>query len=560
MTGSRNSDSDPYNRKSQTFPQLSNEQISELERFGERVQLAEGDILFERGQREVDFYVILTGDCEIFDHFGQSLTKHGPRQFTGEIDLFNDRDILVSGRMTTAGEVLRIARGRFRSALDANPQISEILVRAFILRRMGLIEHEEGGVIVFGAPETSDSLRVRRFLEQNGYPFTFKSSADKESKSCLLERFGVDQEQQPVVISSDNKILQNPSNETLAKELGLETDLKSDVTYDLAVIGAGPSGLAAAVYAASEGLKVIVLERNTPGGQAATSSKIENYLGFPTGISGGALAGRAQIQAQKFGARISITRQVNSLNCNQVIKKIHVSGDKVVAAKSIVIASGARYRRLGVDNEERFENAGIHYAATNMEAGLCRNQEVAVVGGGNSAGQAAIYLASVAAKVHLLLRGEGLGKKMSQYLVSRINAVQNIELHENTEITALAGDTHLENVIFYNSKDDRSHSCEIRNVFLMIGAIPNTDYIRDCVALDRKGFVLTGIDAGQKCRDDGVTPSLLQTSEPGIFAVGDVRSESVKRVASAVGEGSICVQFIHQYLATLAEVKEGAQT
>lgn len=557
MAGVKDTAADPYNRKSQTFPQLSEDHIKKLKNFGEVVTMSDGDMLFERGQRRVDFFVILSGVCEIFDQLGNSLTEHKERQFTGEIDLLNDRDILVSGRMKEGGEVLRIERDSFRNALDANPQLSEILVRAFILRRIGLIEHEEGGVIVFGESENRDSLRVRRFLERNGYPFTFRDATDKENETCLLDKFGADGYKTPVVISTKDKVLQNPSDSELARELGIETEIDTSEVFDVAVIGAGPAGLAAGVYAASEGLKVILLEKGTPGGQAATSSKIENYLGFPTGISGGALAGRAQIQAQKFGARIAVTRNVEKLVCDEKLKKIYLSEDQCIECKSVVLASGAHYRRLGVDNEDRFENAGIHYAATNMEANLCRNQEVVVVGGGNSAGQAAIYLSAHASKVHLLLRGEGLGRKMSQYLVKRIDAVDNIVLHENTEISELRGDEHLEGVTFYNSKKDEHKKCDVRNVFLMIGATPNTDYIKDCVDLDKKGFVLTGIKAVDRTDKEAFQPSLLQTSEPGVFAVGDVRSDSVKRVASAVGEGSICVQFIHRYLDSI-QVKEEA--
>ncbi len=544
--------SDPYEREAQTFPRLTEEQVARAKAFGCVQDLPEGTVLFERGQHTVDFFLVLQGKVEIYDTGpdGQPniFTVHGERQFTGELDLFSDRNILVGGRMGTDGRVARMSRPQFRRMLAAEPDIAETIMRAFILRRVGLIEHQQGGVTLAGPRRSGDTLRLQRFLRRNGYPVrmletdgTAHGGADAEEARALLASLGLGAGDGPVVVCGRDRALHNPTNRELAECLGIAERLDEGAVFDLAVVGAGPSGLAAAVYAASEGLNTVVLEAEAPGGQAGTSSKIENYLGFPTGISGQALAGRAQVQAQKFGARIAVPRRVERLDCDRRPYVLHLDDGTEVKARTVAIATGARYRKLDhVANFDRFEGSGVHYAATAIEAGLCQGEEVAVVGGGNSAGQAAIYLSRHAGHVHILVRGEGLAASMSDYLVGRIEASDHITLHTDTEITALAGERHLERVTWTDRRTGEPETREIANVFLMLGAVPNTEWLRDCLDLDEKGFVRCGAAA---------STSLLETSRPGVFAVGDVRAGSVKRVASAVGEGSIMVSSVHQALA-----------
>ncbi len=537
--------SDPYLRQEQTFPKLSSEQIGAMKKFGTIERLPKGQLLFERGQSKVDFFVILEGECEIFDQRNEMISVHQKRQFTGEIDLFNDRKILVSGRLGSEGEVLRLNRDEFRKMLNALPEVSETIMRAFILRRVGLIEHQQGGVIILGDKENAHTVRIQKFLRRNGYPFTLKDLGEETNLDCMVEHFGLDRSETPFVIDSFDNILRNPSEDELVKTLGLSSEIDTNKTYDVVIVGAGPSGLASAVYAASEGLEVLVIEKEAPGGQASTSSKIENYLGFPTGISGQALAGRAQIQAQKFGAVLTVSKNAMDLECNEGIKTLKLSSGEGIKAKTVVVATGAHYRKLGLENETQFENAGLHYAATAMEANLCAKETVVIVGGGNSAGQASVFLSAHAKKVYHLIRGNDLGKSMSQYLVSRIEASSNIEVCYDSEISKLVGENHLEKVVIENSQTKKSKEYSARHVFLMIGAVPNTEWAQGCLERDRKGFILTG----QSTERPSPNASLLSTSAPGVFAVGDVRSGSIKRVASAVGEGSICIQFIHNYIA-----------
>ncbi|HEX8374355.1 MAG TPA: FAD-dependent oxidoreductase, partial [Geminicoccaceae bacterium] len=420
------------------------------------------------------------------------------------------------------------------------------IMRAFILRRVGLIQHHQGGVTVAGARRSGDTLRVQRFLGRNGYPVRMLEAdgaraADADEAGTLLATYGLGVHDGPLVVCGRDRVLRNPTNRELADCLGIAERLDPGNVFDLAVVGAGPSGLAAAVYAASEGLDTVVLEAEAPGGQAGTSSKIENYLGFPTGISGQALAGRAQVQAQKFGARIAVPRRVERLACDLRPYTLHLDDGTAVQARTVAIATGAHYRKLDhLANFDRFEGNGVHYAATAIEAGLCLDEEVAVVGGGNSAGQAAIFLSRHARHVHILVRGEGLAASMSDYLVGRIEASDRITLHTGTEVTALDGDRHLERVTWTDRRSGRAETREVANLFLMLGAVPNTEWLDGCLDLDEQGFVRCGAAA---------STSLLETSRPGIFAVGDVRAGSVKRVASAVGEGSIVVSSVHQVLA-----------
>jgi thioredoxin reductase (NADPH) len=542
--------SDPYNRASQTFPQLSPEMSSRVAAFGTEETLAQGTYVFHRGDRGVDFFLVLEGSIEIldFDKHGEQtvVTTHGPRQFTGELDLFNDRQILVSGRTGTESRVVRVKRPDFRRLVTAEPDIAEIIMRAFILRRVGLIRHSHGGVTLVGSSHGGDTLRIEAFLRRNGYPHRLLDTDRDEDAQGFLECFSLTAAELPVVVAPDRTVLRNPTNAELADALGLTETLDPSTVYDLAVVGAGPAGLAAAVYGASEGLSTIVIEALAPGGQAGTSSKIENYLGFPTGISGQALAGRAQVQAQKFGARLAISRPATAIAKNGAAYHVTMEGGGTVASRAVVIATGARYRKLDVANYEKFEGQGIYYAATAMEAQLCARSEVAVIGGGNSAGQAAVFLSRHAKCVYILVRSRGLAASMSDYLIQRIEASPHISLLTETEITELEGDDYLHRLTWTNRATGESTTKPVGHVFVMIGAQPNTDWLDGCVKLDKNGFVLTGVEAAAEKPLGVMSPYC--TSRSGIFAVGDVRSGSVKRVASGVGEGSVVVQAIHKYL------------
>ena len=434
-------------------------------------------------------------------------------------------------------------RPDFRRLLSSEPDIAEILMRAFILRRVGYILHGTAGVELAGPGHSGDTLRIQQFMRRNGCPYRLLDTESDADAAGFLSCFSLSGEQLPVVVLPGKVILRNPSNTALADALGLIETLDPDNIYDVAVVGGGPAGLAAAVYASSEGLSTIVLESIAPGGQAGTSSKIENYLGFPTGISGQALAGRAQNQAQKFGARLAIARTVTGLDCVAQPYRLEIDERGAVHARSIVIASGARYRKIELQSYDRFEGHGIHYAATAMEARLCGGQEVAVIGGGNSAGQAAIFLSRGAQHVHIIVRRSGLAATMSDYLVRRIASSPKVTVHPCSEITRLEGDRLLREVSWTDRRTGTTETRSIANLFVMIGAEPNTEWLRGCLALDAKGFIRTGSD-----EEGRALSSPFVTSKPGIFAVGDVRSGSVKRVASGVGEGSVVVQAIHQYL------------
>jgi thioredoxin reductase (NADPH) len=515
--------------------------------YGVEELLQAGTLVFERGQRSVDFFLVLTGAIEIFDLHEDGtpnvFTVHEERQFTGELDLFNDRRILVSGRTTTESRVVRVGRAAFRRLVTGEPDIGETIMRALILRRVGFILHGQGGVVLIGLGHDADTLRMQRFLTRNGYPHRLLDTEVDPDAGGFLSCFGLEASELPVVIVPGKRVLRNPPTSLLADELGLTEAIDPGRVYDLAVIGAGPAGLAAAVYAASEGLDTIVIEALAPGGQAGTSSKIENYLGFPTGISGQALAGRAQVQAQKFGARLAIAHTATGLDCTRPPYRVLLDDQRVVTARAVVVATGARYRKLEVPGYEQFEGSGLHYAATAMEASLCASEEVAVVGGGNSAGQAAVFLARTAAHVHILVRADGLAATMSDYLVQRIAQSPRITLHTRTAITALSGDDRLRHVTWARQPSGESATRPISNVFVMIGAEPNTDWLGGCLDLDSKGFVVAGRTA-----DGMALASAFATTKPGIFAVGDVRSGSVKRVASGVGEGSVAIQAVHQFL------------
>ncbi len=538
---------DPYAREAQTYPRLTEEMIERIAPYGREQTLKAGAPLFERGDRAVDFFVVREGGIEIFSRDEAEgpavITVHQARQFTGEVDLFNGRAVLVSGRAQTDSRVIRVARAEFRRLVTGEPDVAEILMRAFILRRVGLITHHRGGLVLVGPEHGADTLRLQRFLTRNGYPHRVFDTETDPDAGGFLGGFEITPDQLPVVVLAGHRLLKNPTTADLADALGLTETLDPEKAHDVAIVGAGPAGLAAAVYAASEGLETIVIEGVAPGGQAGTSSKIENYLGFPTGISGQALAGRAQVQAQKFGARLAISREVAHLHCGETPFRLELEDGQSVRARAVVIATGARYRKLDVEGHERFEGQGLHYAATPMEAGLCGGEPVIVVGGGNSAGQAAMFLSRAAAHVHILVRAEGLAATMSDYLVSRISGSAHISVHTHTEITALEGDERLRRVTWTDRDSGRSETIDCGNVFLMIGADPNTDWLGGCLPLDDRGFVRTGVDA-----EGAPLASLYATGLAGVFAVGDVRAGSVKRVASGVGEGSVVVAAVHAFL------------
>jgi len=538
---------DPLARETQTFPRLSDEMTERVAAYGTRQSVPAGTVLFQQGERSADFFLVLQGSVEIIETDVQGTPNvfriAEERQFTGEMNLFNERRTLVSGRARTDCRLVRVRHADFRRLVSFEPDIGEIIMRAFILRRVALVRHSQAGVELIGPRHGSDTLRLQRFMTRNNYPFRLHDTEVPGDAGGFLECFSVASEELPIVVLPGEGILRNPSDEIIAEALGLTETLDANAVYDVVVVGAGPAGLAAAVYAASEGLSTVVLESIAPGGQAGTSSRIENYLGFPTGISGQALAGRAQSQAQKFGARLAIARTVTDVDCSRRPFRLRIAGGEALQARSVVVATGARYRKLTLANYTKYEGQGIHYAATAMEARLCSGEEVAVVGGGNSAGQAAMFLSGTVRHVHIIVRAPGLSATMSDYLVQRIASSPRMTVHGLSEVTALDGERYLTQVSWINHQSGAVLTRPIGNLFVMIGAEPNTEWLKGCLKLDPKGFVLTGHD-----EQGGSLASPYATTAPGIFAVGDVRSGSVKRVASGVGEGSVVVQAIHQYL------------
>ena len=540
------------------FPTLTDAQIARIAPHGRRRAVAEGDVLVDVGDTAIPFFVLLSAELEAVrppqDGREALVAKQGPGQFTGESNMLTGRRALVRIRVTKAGDVLQLTREELQSLIQTDPELSAILMRAFILRRLRLIEGHIGDVVVLGSTHSAGTLRVREFLTRNGHPHQYLDLDRDPQAQELIDQFHVSVDDIPVLVCRGSAVLKNPSNKQIAECLGFNDAIDRAHVRDVVVVGAGPAGLAAAVYAASEGLDVLVLEANVPGGQAGSSSRIENYLGFPNGVSGEELTARAFAQAAKFGAQLMVAKGAVRLAGPGRPYRILIDGDETVAARTIIIASGAQYRKPALANLSQFEGAGVYYAATQMEAQLCRGDEIMVVGGGNSAGQAAVFLADHARRVQILVRKDGLASTMSKYLIQRIEAGHpRIALRTQTEIVALEGNGRLERVTCRDARSGRDETSECRHVFLMTGADPNTQWLSHCVALDGKGFVKTGPDLSH---DDLTSaqwsrarpPFLLETSIPAIFAVGDVRSGNVKRVASAVGEGSIAVSFVHQVL------------
>jgi len=544
-------------RLAEMFPTLADAQIERLRAIGHERAFHAGEILFEQGEASTNFFVVLEGSIEVVHPYAageHAITIHEPGGFTGEINMLAGTRSLVRGRARTAGRVLEIDRAALRVLVSTDADLSEELMRAFILRRAGLISSGQGDVVLLGSRHSAGTLRVQEFLTRNSHPYTMIDVEHDPAAQGLLDQFGVGIADVPVVICRGKHVLKNPSNEAVADCLGYTPVLDATKVHEVVVIGAGPAGLAAAVYGASEGLEVLVLEANAPGGQAGSSSKIENYLGFPTGISGQALAARAYAQAQKFGSDIAIARTVTRLVCDRRPYRIELGPSSSVLARAVVIATGARYHKPALEALERFEGVGIYYSATAVEARACGAEDVIVVGGGNSAGQAAVFLSHTARKVYVLVRGTGLSDTMSRYLIRRIEDTPGIQLLTETEIVALEGGDALERVTWLNRRTGERVTCSIGHVFMMTGASPNTAWLGSCVALDAKGFVKVGPDLTRQELVDAQwpltrSPYLFETTRPGVFAVGDVRSTSIKRVASAVGEGSICIQLVHKVLA-----------
>jgi thioredoxin reductase (NADPH) len=543
-------------RLERLFPTLSAPQIARVAAHGRRRSTAAGEVLIEPGARPVPFFVVLSGRVQIVritDRAETIITTFGPGQFSGETNLITGRPALARTRVSESGEVIELDREQLLALVQTDAELGEVLMRAFILRRVELIARGYGDVILIGSAHCAGTLRVKEFLVRNGHPHAYIDLDREADAQELLDRFRVTAADVPVLICRGELVLRNPSNQTIAECLGFNESVDQTHVRDLVIVGAGPAGLAAAVYGASEGLDVLVLESDAPGGQAGSSSRIENYLGFPTGISGAELTGRAQAQALKFGAHILIARRATQLSCDRQPYEVRIDAAASVHARAVIIATGAEYRRPSVDNLSQFEGAGVYYAATPMEAQLCTGEEIIVVGGGNSAGQAAVFLAQTSKHVHMLVRADGLAETMSRYLIRRIEDSPVISLRTRTEVVGLEGSGHLERVRWLDRASGASEDHDIRHVFMMTGAVPNTRWVEGCVVRDDKGFIKTGSDLSP---DDlaaarwplSRAPYLLETSRPGVFAVGDVRGGNVKRVASAVGEGSIAVAFVHQVL------------
>jgi thioredoxin reductase (NADPH) len=538
-------------------PTLNREHIDRIRSVAQLRSVRSGEVLYEPACPDVPLFVVLDGTVSI-SRTGEDekiLAVREAGQFTGEMSVISGSRSLLTARVTKDGTVLELTREKVLLLMAKDTELGDILMGAFVARRLLMIQLGEGNVVLLGTGSSARTLALREFLTRNGHPFTY---VDIDTDSCareLMEKLAVRSGEIPVVYCNGRYVLRVPTIAELAACLDLNINIDKSVR-DVVVIGAGPAGLAAAVYAASEGLKTLVIEKSAPGGQAASSSKIENYLGFPTGLSGQELANRSIAQAQKFGAQLMVAQSVVHIDFSRQPYKVILESGLKFNARSIVIATGAQYARLPVEEANAFTGRGVYYNATHMEAQLCDAEEVAVVGGGNSAGQAAVFLAQTSSKVHLLVRSGKLSESMSQYLIARIEAHPRIEIHYRTQIVAITGAAHLESIAWKDGSLGLEVTKPIRHVFVMAGAAPRTEWLEDSFVLDKNGFVVTGPDlVGYKNFQWPLSrsPLLLETSVPGIFAVGDTRAGSVKRVASAVGEGAMAVHLVHRFLAEITE-------
>lgn len=547
----------PGSSPDEMFPALSAEQQERMLSHGRIRKVVSGEILVELNQQPTKVFVVVEGKLEalrVSDNREEVFAMCGPGMFTGELNLLSGRRALARIRAAEPSELIEVEREALLNLVQTDSGLSDIFLRAYILRRLELIARGIGDLVLIGSSHALDTFRIKEFLTRNYQPYSYVDLDRQEDFQDLLDRFHVAITDLPVLICRGNVVLRNPTNEEITNCLGFNEAVDEAHVRDLIVVGAGPAGLAAAVYGASEGLDVLVIESSAPGGQAGASSKIENYLGFPTGISGQDLAGRAYTQAQKFGAQLLIARNARGLGCERRPYMLKFDGEEKVPARTVVIATGAQYRKLPVENLSQFEGVGVYYGATHLESQMCGGQDVIVVGGGNSAGQAAVFIGQTARHVYLLVRSDSLAQTMSRYLIRRIEESPNITLLTNTEITSLAGNDQLETVEWRHNKTGEVESRPITALFSMIGAVPNSDWLGGCVTCDEAGFIKTGSDLSPQELERAHwplprPPYLLETSMPGVFAVGDVRAGNVKRVASAVGEGSIAVSFVHQVLA-----------
>ncbi len=540
----------------QAFPTLTEAQIARIAAHGRRRKVERGEVLVKAGARNASFFVVVSGHLDIVqlsDGVETLLVVHKPGQISGELNVLSGRRAVFSIRAGESGEVIELDHEQLLEIVQTDADLSEIFMRAFLLRRARLIASGIGDVVLIGSVHSQETLRIQEFLTRNSHPYQYIDLDRDTGVQELLDRFQVAVTDIPVIICRGEVVLRNPSNRDIADCLGFNDPIDQAQMHDTVVVGAGPSGLAASVYAASEGLDVMVLESGAPGGQAGSSSRIENYLGFPSGISGQELTARAYAQSQKFGAHLMITKAATRLRCNTRQYVIETDDGAQILARTVIIATGAEYRKLPLENISQFEGAGVYYSATFIESQLCAGEEVCVVGGGNAAGQAAVSLAQSAKHVHMLVRSDGLAETMSRYLIRRIEEEPRITLHTHTEIAALEGNDHLETVHLRQGDDATTERKDVRHVFVMTGANPSTQWLDGCVALDDHGFIKTGSELSPEELSAahwplGRPPHLLETSKPGVFAVGDVRAGNIKRVASAVGEGSIAVSFVHQAL------------
>jgi len=535
------------------FPRLSEAQVQSLAQMGATRTTREGDVLYREGDDPSDFYVVLSGKVAIVQDLGRSerlVAVHGAGRFLGELSMLTGRPMMLSAVVRAAGDVVAVPVDRLREVVTQDPALGDLVLRALLIRQSLQIEIG-AGLRILGSRYSPDSRRLRAFLARNRIPHSWIELEGDEGAEALLRELGVTPEETPVVIWRGAQVLRNPSNAQLAELVGLRRDAVGSERYDLIVVGSGPAGLAAAVYGASEGLSTVVVEAVATGGQAATSPRIENYLGFPAGISGAELADRALVQAEKFGARIAVPARAVGLDQQDAYHAVRVDDGGSLLAPSVIIATGAAYRRLDVPGMDGLEGTSVYYAATEIEANMCRGDPVAVVGGGNSAGQATVFLSRHAAKVLLLVRHGDLGKEMSRYLADRIDRTPGVEVLLNTEVRELVGSRSLEALVVADGRTGERWRLEARALFVFIGAKPHTRWLNGYVELDHDGFVRTGPELGSL--DESLSlarpPRILESSRPGVFVAGDVRSGSVKRVAAAVGEGSMAVRFVHDHLA-----------